>query len=306
MRTCILLLLLIPAVLFSQQKVEPWQEGAVIFKDVENFWTIFDREYPQIKASTLKKNYINQASPALQEGYMSFIVGKSGKKLAKKVNENLAYYKSLQALPFQGESIETKIREGYKKLATLYPKATFTDLYFAVGRFTSAGAAINGRLIMSIEMFPKTSQKIDGTQTADFASLPKIVMHEVIHYQQKYSDDNSLLAKSITEGCADFVTELVLGSHPNQYIHDVANPKEETLWQEFKTDMDKQNFHNWLYTQEAGRTKDLGYWMGYKIVESYYKKHVDDPQVLVDILHIQDFPRFLKDSGYEQKIKGND
>jgi len=242
-------------------------------------------------------------SPALKKTYVSFIVGKSGKKLAKKVNANLPYFEALKKLPFQEKAVETKIRNAYLGLQKIYPKAEFADVYFAVGTFTSAGAFMNGTLVISIEMFPETSQTLEGTSTANFEALPAIVIHEVVHYQQKYSHPESLLAKSIQEGCADFITELVMDTHTMSSLHEYANPREEELWEEFQKVMNKSNFHNWLYTHDQDRTKDLGYWMGYKIVESYYLHHKDSPTVIEEILNIQDFNKFLADSQYSEKSK---
>ncbi len=47
---------------------------------------------------------------------------------------------------------------------------------------------------------------------------------------------------------------------------------------------------------------DLGYYIGYKIVESYYNRAKDKKQVIKDILDIKDFNAFLKASGYDEKF----
>ena len=64
--------------------------------------------------------------------------------------------------------------------------------------------------------------------------------------------------------------------------------------------MNGTNTSNWLYQgQEAkGRPADLGYYIGYKICESYYRAAKDKKQAVKDILEIKDFNQFLKDSQY--------
>jgi uncharacterized protein YjaZ len=61
----------------------------------------------------------------------------------------------------------------------------------------------------------------------------------------------------------------------------------------------------WLYQgdQSKDRPADLGYYMGYKIAEAYYKRAADKKQAVKDILQIKDFHQFLAASGYAEKFK---
>ncbi len=49
---------------------------------------------------------------------------------------------------------------------------------------------------------------------------------------------------------------------------------------------------------------DLGYYIGFKIAESYYSKAEDKKQAVRDILNITDIGAFLKASGYPKKFGG--
>lgn len=298
MKYWICFLLLLPVFCFGQDEKDSWKDAKLIFSDMDNFWKAYEEDYPNFSRKTLKQIYLSAASPDLQQVYIPFIVGKSGKKLTRLVNAYPAYFEDLKKLNFRSEEIEGEIRKGYRGLKGIYPAAQFADVYFAVGTFSSAGAFMNGKLAISIEMFPEESQLIDNTHTVNFAALPGVVIHEMVHYQQKRVDDKSLLAASIREGSADFITEMVMGENMNQHIHDFANPQEAELWQEFRSAMSGNNYHNWLYNQDKGRMKDLGYWMGYKIVEAYYQKHKEEAGVISQILNIEDYTDFLQASGY--------
>jgi hypothetical protein len=46
----------------------------------------------------------------------------------------------------------------------------------------------------------------------------------------------------------------------------------------------------------------LFYYVGYKIVESYYNRAKDKKQAVKDILDIKDFNAFLNASGYDEKF----
>ena len=50
------------------------------------------------------------------------------------------------------------------------------------------------------------------------------------------------------------------------------------------------------------RPSDLGYYVGAKISEAYYKSATDKRQAVRDILEIQDFGAFLEKSHYRDKF----
>jgi len=54
-----------------------------------------------------------------------------------------------------------------------------------------------------------------------------------------------------------------------------------------------------------GRPVDLGYWMGYKISEAYFKKASDKKQAVRDMLLIKNCKEFLNASGYAEKFGAN-
>jgi uncharacterized protein YjaZ len=114
-----------------------------------------------------------------------------------------------------------------------------------------------------------------------------------------------LLGKSLSEGSADFIGELIAGGNITPNLHEYGNPREKQLWLEFKKEMNGTNESNWLYQADKAKDKpaDLGYYIGYKIVESYYNKAKDKKQAIKDILEIKDFNAFLTASGYDEKFQ---
>jgi uncharacterized protein YjaZ len=180
----------------------------------------------------------------------------------------------------------------FKKFQQLYPA-----VYFVIGAKNTGGMGFRGGLSIGAEMFGKSDGKI--TPRLDLDLIDDVVVHELVHFQKRYASDNSLLAQSIREGSADFLCELVTNTHANQDIYEYDNTHERELWNEFKTRMDKADWSGWLYYQrDKSRPKDLGYWMGYKITKAYYDKASDKSKAITDILTIQDFKKFLADSGY--------
>jgi uncharacterized protein YjaZ len=63
---------------------------------------------------------------------------------------------------------------------------------------------------------------------------------------------------------------------------------------------------DWLCngSQVKGRPADLGYYIGYKICEAYYRNAANKRQAVRDILEVKDFQQFLQASQYDEKLGG--
>jgi uncharacterized protein YjaZ len=64
----------------------------------------------------------------------------------------------------------------------------------------------------------------------------------------------------------------VTGSQINKWLLDYSNAHEKELWQTFKSQLCTQKTGDWLYNMSSVKDKpsDLGYYIGYKIAQSYY------------------------------------
>lgn len=287
--------LLVVHQLYSQQLFSTNPDFTVIHtEDVSRFWEIFDQSL-SLNAKILETEYLQKGSIGLK----AFIPNRieSGKNLRKVVNQNRDYYKSIRESSLSVISKKELILAQFKKFQQLYPGAVFPDVYFVIGAKNSGGTAFKDGLIIGAEMFGEIENKI--TPKVDIELIDDVVIHELVHFQQNYVLDRSLLAQSIREGAADFLCELVTGIHSNQKIYEYGNTHEAELWKEFKERMFENNWSGWLYYQrDKSRPKDLGYWMGYKITKAYYDKAENKSKAIVDMLSIQDFKNFLTDSGY--------
>ncbi|MCG3118974.1 MAG: hypothetical protein ALAOOOJD_01270 [bacterium] len=61
-----------------------------------------------------------------------------------------------------------------------------------------------------------------------------------------------------------------------------------------------KDFAGWYDSGPDGHPKDLGYWMGYKITEAFYRRAQNRREAIKQILEIADFEAFLQASGYAQ------
>ncbi|WP_158637224.1 DUF2268 domain-containing putative Zn-dependent protease [Arenimonas daejeonensis] len=172
----------------------------------------------------------------------------------------------------------------------------------------SGGTISPTGLLIGLEMYGRYPHTPDAelgdwhrAVLRDMDGLPHIMAHELVHYQQKYEipGEPNLLQKSIYEGTADFLCELISGQHINPQVHAWAEPRAHALWLEFQAAMHGTSHEGWLYGAVPGsdRPADLGYWMGYRIAKAYYQQAPDKVQAVRDMLTIRDFDAFLARSG---------
>lgn len=282
----------------------------IVTSDIDLFWKAFDKAKPDNDLIVYRDEYLKKGSVGLREFTRLRIGSSCG--LVNSIGASPKYYAALREPSLKVASFENRIRANFRKLREIYPAAVFPDVYFVIGRMNSGGTLSDKGLLIGVDMYGKN----DGSPTDELSDwhravvgsierLPFIVAHELVHYEQKNAADDSLLARALGEGVADFIAELTAGDTINPHLHKYGNPIEKELWLEFKKEMTGTETGNWLYQGDKAKEKpaDLGYYMGYKIAESYYKNAADKKQAVKDILEIKDFPKFLAASRYEEKFK---
>lgn len=258
--------------------------------DIDHFWKAFDMFKKDTTVNPFGGNYIDIGSAGVK-GFTADRI-ESADHLFEVVKRKKSDYENVRAVTLKMKEKERQCRSGFYALKYWYPEAIFPPVYFLIGAFNSGGTSGEQGLFIGAEM------------ETDINEIPYIVAHELIHFQQKNLAENPiLLQQSIVEGSADFLGELISGINSNQASVDYGNKNEEKLCKEFVTKMDSTNYIDWLYSVSGkdDRPNDLGYWMGYKITEQYFKNSTDKKQAIREILNIKDYKAFLNQSGYLKK-----
>lgn len=287
------------------------EKAQIVTSDIALFWRAYDMAKPENNLIIYRDEYFKKGSIGLQE-FLRIKIGNSC-NLVTAIDAAPKYYAALRAQSAKVEHYKPQMLASFIKLKELYAGAVFPNVYFVIGRMNTGGTVTFKGLIIGVDMFGKT----DDASLAEFSGwkkssvdgigrIPFIVAHELIHYQQKYGlfDNLNLLGRSLHEGGADFVGELIAGGSINPQLHEYGNSREKQLWLEFKKEMNSMDTSNWLYQGDKAKENpaDLGYYVGYKITESYYNRAQDKKQAIRDILDIKDFNAFLKASGYDEKF----
>lgn len=287
------------------------EKANIISSDIDLFWQAYDRAKPENSLYVYRDEYIRKGSPGLKE-FTQHRIGSSC-ELVEMIEARPKYYASLRQPSLRAHTFRDPMRNAFRKLKDIYPAAVFPDVYLMIGKMNSGGTYTRNALLIGIDMYGLTPETPKEELTdwlrqvlKPIDEVPYIVAHESVHYQQKYPSDRKLLAQVIVEGSADFIAGLIAGKHINHHLHKWGDPREQQLWEDLQRSMATNDATLWLYNGNKikDRPADLGYYIGYKIVESYYKHASDKKQAIKDILEISDFDEFLKASRYAEKFGG--
>ncbi len=276
------------------------------YDDLNNFLEAFRKinEGADLK-QTLKTEYLDKASPALKNFLQDKEYGLDD--FVSRFEKNRKSYATLTDAPRQLAGQEASIRMALTSMKKVLPNAVFLPIYYIVG--------------LSSGMFAEPSEvgiRMAMTRLADPDHLSKLkltVVHETVHIQQYmaigpeeyhriYEDKQSLLAVSIREGVAEFLTSLTTGEYSKKEVYDYIQKDEKRIWDRFRAEMNNREFGDWLFAapKDPNQPRDLGYVMGALVVEAYYSNAEDKKKALGEILGITDYTGFLEKSRYAEKF----
>jgi uncharacterized protein YjaZ len=126
------------------------------------------------------------------------------------------------------------------------------------------------------------------------------IAHEYAHVQQPRSAETdvpgaTVLFASLIEGGAEFTAELISGDVSSYQLKSPTKGHELAIETGFIEDEDKTDLSRWLYNGlgTGEHPGDLGYWVGHRIVKSYYEHAPDKHQALREIFQMKDPKPFM-------------
>lgn len=271
----------------GQFTTDPYQVEFVT-SDLPKFWAAFNALSES--DDNPFETYIRQGSAGVQ-GFVPYRIINAD-SLRSMVRRRTEDYEAVRGMEEKIKQKEQAIKPYFYGFKYWYPEAVFPPVYFVMGRFNSGGTTSEEGLIIGVE------------KLTDLNGLPSLIIHESVHFQQKWPEhETTLLEHSILEGSADFLAELVTGipaggSSNQAYAYGEAH--KDPLCQEFVARMNEPDIKDWLYgtSGKDDRPNDLGYWMGYKIVRAYFDQKEDKREAVRHILTLENFEAFLQESGF--------
>jgi hypothetical protein len=223
----------------------------------------------QNAADLYQSEYIDPGSAGLHD-FLKSRIGNS-QSLAATVAAHARYYAAIRDSTLaidRDPQIKQSIRADFVHLKELYPDAVFPDVYFLIGRMNSAGTTSPAGLLIGVEMNARSDntplQELSPWERAvigQIADLPEIVAHE---RRFRGRNDIGRNRQPRSAGLRQRAPASPVGGVP----------------------------------KTRDRPADLGYYIGYRICDSFYRRAADRREALRRILNITDASEFLKESGY--------
>jgi hypothetical protein len=282
----------------------------LITSDIANFWKAYDASQSGGRAKAFQELYLDAGSPGLAD-FLKLRI-ESAAKLAYAVNHRRKFYETVRPFTLKVDEQIPAIEKQMKQFRELYPQAKFPDVYFVIGAVSTGGTTSSKGLLIGTEVYSlgpgvDTSEIEPSFRQAmgTSAQLPLIVIHELTHTQAKFMlvpPVPILLANSLGEGAADFMTELVAHDSINAYRSEYANAHREQLFARFAHDLAEtpKDIGNWLYNYGSVKDEpaDLGYWVGAEICRSYYSRAGDKAAAIRTIVTLSDMAGVVRGSQY--------
>lgn len=288
----------------------------LVYSDLDHFSESFRPELDEQQlVVALKQGYFDRASPGLTEYARRFNL--TPDRLAARALKHAEFFESLGDLRHRISAQAPGIHKAFENLKAIHPGAVFPPVYFVVSGLGSGGQASQVGLLISADRYALDESANTAQSGLDLGLRPPeqithIVAHELAHIQQLraqgleqylsiYGPNESVLAIAIREGTADFIADLTSGGHINPVAHTYGMAHEQEIWQAFKLAAHNKDTGDWFFVKPVkhpGWPQDIGYFMGYRIVESYYKNANDKNKAFQEILEVTDYDDFLDRSKY--------
>jgi Predicted Zn-dependent protease (DUF2268) len=187
-----------------------------------------------------------------------------------------------------------------RTLVRLYPQARTPPVTIAVGRGrpVGVGSPVTG---LQIGLEALCSAEWFNPNVED--RFVCVIAHEYAHVQQvrELVDDEhpTVLERSLIEGAAEFVAELIAGKPGYAHFPALTKGREHEIETAFVADIDQTDLSRWIDNSTMEQGNELGTWVGYRISKAYYQRAADKQQALREILELSDPKAFLAKSGWQ-------
>jgi len=269
--------------------------------DVARFYEIYDAADGRPTAGVLQNDYLDPGSDGLHT--LARLRRVDGESIAAAIARRPRIYSEARECVEVLPRVHDRLAAAMGKLGELYPEARFPPITVAIGR--GKPVAVGGHAT-GVQVGLEALCATDFINPDIEDRFVGVAAHEFAHVQRTvdFSDQENVtvLAISLEEGLAEFVTELTTGAVAYAYMEDLVAGREKEIETAFLADADSTELSDWVYNSTPDKPGDLGYWVGYRITKAYYQQAEDKHQALRDIFGMTDPGAFLQRSGWRPGI----
>ncbi|HEX4078858.1 MAG TPA: DUF2268 domain-containing putative Zn-dependent protease [Rhizomicrobium sp.] len=287
--------------------VAPVAGPVIHIEDVARFYKVFDAARGHPSAEALQRDYLDPGSPGLHR--LAKLRDVTGARIADEIAKHPEYYTNARRCMAVLPRVRERLKLVFRKLAALDPEARFPPVTVAVSRGKPVAVADASGVMIGLEALCAVTWMNPDVEDR----FVHVIAHEYTHVQQAllapalYDKPNpTVLEVALVEGAAEFTAELTSGETgevSGSAFSARTKEHENEIETAFVRDEDKTDLSKWFYNGTMTKPGDLGYWVGYRIVKSWYQHAPDKRGALRDILQMTDAKAFLARSGWYPGIR---
>lgn len=168
-----------------------------------------------------------------------------------------------------------------------------------IGRDNTGGTTGKSAVLIGLEV----ESRSNWLQRDLTARVLHTIAHEYGHVEQgdDVEENQTVLKQSLVEGGAELIAEFISGEANNIHLQQRTKGREREIGAAFLAQMDSTDLSAWLYNGPGTPDKpgDLGYWVGYRILKTYYTHAHDKRAALATLLALKDPKAILAQSGFK-------
>ncbi|MGA9343143.1 MAG: DUF2268 domain-containing putative Zn-dependent protease [Rhodanobacteraceae bacterium] len=282
----------------------PSAEPPIDIAGVARFYKVYDAAGGHPSAEQLQTDYLDPGSDGLHR--LAKLRNVTGASIAKAIAKSPAIYSGAKRCMAVLPRVRRRLQMAIETFRRLYPEAGIAPVTIAVGRGKPVGVTDASGVMIGLEALCAVTW-LDPNVEDRFVH---VIAHEYAHVQQArkapaiYNDKKpTVLEESLIEGAAEFAGEMISGQVAYAQFKTSTKGREKEIETAFVRDEDKTDLSDWLYNGTMKKPGDLGYWVGYRIVKSYYQHAADKRHAFRDILEMTDPKAFLAKSGWYPGIR---
>lgn len=275
---------------------------AIHIEDVDRFYQVYDAAGGRPTAEQLQRDYLDPGSDGLHQ--FAKVRNTTGIRIAENLTKHPETYSNAKRCMAVLPRVRQRLELALGTLARLYPDARLPPVTIAVGRGKPVGV---GSPVTGLQIGLEALCATDWLNPDVEDRFVHVIAHEYAHVQQVAAlvdaEHPTVLERSLVEGAAEFAAELISGNVAYSQLSASAKGREKEIETAFVADVDKTDLSQWLDNGTTDKPGDLGYWVGYRIVKSYYQSASDKRRAFREILEMTDPKAFLAGSGWHPGIQ---
>lgn len=277
---------------------------AIHTDDVDRFFRVYDASGGRPSAERLQREYLDEGSVGLT--HLARVRNVTGERIAQAIAADPGLYTNARACLPALPRVRARLERTFARLVELYPQAQRPPVTILVsrGRPLAIAGPGDGVQIGLEGMCSATAARVLGADVDD--RFVHVIAHEYIHAQQApvlaSTEDLTVLQRSLLEGIAEFVGELISGGISNVAVGPSASGREREIETRFVAAADTRDLSAWVDNTTADDVGQLGYWVGYRVAKAYYRRASDRRAAVSEMIAMTDARAFLAQSGWSPGI----